>query len=81
MFGARYGGLDCQSLTIVNLMESDSGSYICTYGGDEQVYRVSIIVGETLPLFHFSWPLAFGLLGLACLAAAVRHYRAGTTRS
>lgn len=81
LFGARYGGLDCQSLTIVNLMESDSGTYICTYGGDEQVYRVSIIVGETLPLFHFSWPLAFGLLSVACLAAAIRRYRTGTTRS
>ena len=51
LFGDRYEGVDCQTLRIFNLTESDSGVYVCTYGTTASTYSLSITVSTSLPLY------------------------------
>jgi hypothetical protein len=42
----RFIGVNCQTLSIADLDEDDSGTYICEYEGQKSLYSVTITVGS-----------------------------------
>lgn len=67
LFGQRYEGVDCQTLRIFNLVEGDSGIYICTYGLHAGTFSIAITVGEQLPVGTAVWHYGFLFTALCCL--------------
>ena len=66
----RYLGVACKTLLILNLQESDSGTYVCQYEGVKETYVVGITVAKEVPATD-QVGLAV-LLGLLSVSAGAR---------